>query len=214
MLCRCPSAFSFDITSFTKAWNLHFVLVSHWASSWHWNLHFALVWQWVLIWCWCWTQIWILRFVLVSRWVLIWRRRFAQNLDSTLCYGVALGLDLVLEFRPTPETNSLRWCCNDLRLTFQPKHEARHRFGFALNSMLKVLPKPGAIGPSLDIEMLTKTWSLHFDHALVSHWALIWSWRSNQILKLRCCRIGPWFDIESLTTVGMGVFTKPCNLHF
>ena len=111
--------------------------------------------------------------MLVSRWVLIRHRRFAQNLNSTLCYGVALGLDLALEFRPTPETNSLRWCRNDLRLKFRPKHEARHRFGFALDSMSKVLPKPGAIGSSVDIEMLTKTWSLHFDNALVSHWALI-----------------------------------------
>ena len=157
MLCRCRSGFSFDITSFTKAWNLHFVLVSHWASSWHWNLHFALVWQWVLIWCWCWTQIWILRFVLVSRWVLIWRRRFAQNLVSTLCYGVALGLDLVLEFWPTPEFRNklsalvLRWGL-DLRLKFQPKHEARHRFGFGLDLMLKVDQNLEPLGLHLILE--------------------------------------------------------------
>ena len=147
MLCRCRSGFSFDITSFTKAWNLHFVLVSHWASSWHWNFHWKL-------------KPTLCAGVAVGLDLML---VLDPNLDPTLCAGVALGLDLTSEVCPKPGLYTVLWCRTgswfgsgvltntwnklsalvsqwglDLRLKFQPKHEARHRFGFGLDLMLKV----------------------------------------------------------------------------
>ena len=49
--------------------------------------------------------------MLASHWDLIWHWEFNQNLETTLCAGVQLGFDLMLNFEPKAATYTLCWCC-------------------------------------------------------------------------------------------------------
>ena len=163
----------------TKTWNLHAVPVSLWVFIWYYKFHQSLeptLCAGVALGLELTLEPTLCAGVAVGLDLML---VLDPNLDPTLCAGVALGLDLTSEVCPKPGLYTVLWCRTgswfgsgvltntwnklsalvsqwglDLRLKFQPKHEARHRFGFGLDLMLKVDQNLEPLG----LHLILKCW--------------------------------------------------------